>query len=45
MIVSTKLVAKVAGSKGGGGGAHIHPFSVIYFGRLKLFALEAQSNV
>ena len=44
MILSTKLVAKVVGSKGGGG-SHIHPFSVIYFGRLKLFPLEAQTNV
>ena len=45
MIASTKLVAKVAGSKGGGGGSHIHPFSVIYFGRLKMFPLVAQTNV
>ena len=44
MIVSTKLVAKVAGSKGVGG-YHIHPFSIIYFVRLKLFPLEAQTNV
>ena len=45
MIVSSKLVSKVAGSKGGGRGSHIHPFGVVYFGRLKFFHLEAQTNV